>query len=228
MAMFTLKVGEGKSPPGTASMPGMKQRKRGRPPHADVLTPAEWRVVHAVQHGLSNRLIAHRRGISVDAVKFHVANAVAKLGLRNRAALRAWFRVPVHTALHGKEKEMTSELSLGKLHQVARTVSDVAASQAWYRDMIGLKHLYTFGSYAFFDLAGTRLMLVQGAVQPESILYLRVDDIRAAYDILRKRGLAFEAPPHLIYRHSDGTEEWLAEFRDLESRPLALMAQVRA
>ncbi|MGE3697155.1 MAG: LuxR C-terminal-related transcriptional regulator, partial [Dehalococcoidia bacterium] len=50
-------------------MPG-----RGRPRHPDVLTPAEWRVVNAVRHGMSNRVIAERRGISLDAVKFHVAN----------------------------------------------------------------------------------------------------------------------------------------------------------
>ena len=64
--------------------------RRGRPPSEDVLTPSEWRVVHAVQHGLSNREIARRRGISVDAVKYHVANAVAKLGVdqsRRPAAL---------------------------------------------------------------------------------------------------------------------------------------------
>jgi len=53
-------------------------RGRGRPPHPDVLTPAEWGVVEAVRHGLSNSQIARRREISLDAVKFHVANAVAK------------------------------------------------------------------------------------------------------------------------------------------------------
>ena len=31
---------------------------RGRPKHPDILTPAEWRVVNAVRHGMSNRLIA--------------------------------------------------------------------------------------------------------------------------------------------------------------------------
>ena len=71
-------------------MPGTS--RRGRPAHDDVLTPTEWRVVHAVQHGLSNRQIAARRGISLDAVKYHVANAVAKLGVRNRQGLRGWFR----------------------------------------------------------------------------------------------------------------------------------------
>ena len=57
---------------------------RGRPRHADLLTPSEWRTVHAVQHGMTNVEIARRRGVSVDAVKFHVANALAKLGLPDR------------------------------------------------------------------------------------------------------------------------------------------------
>src|SRR4051794_8763394 len=67
---------------------------RGRPRHPDVLTPAEWRVVHAVRHGLTNRQIAERVGVSRDAVKFHVANALGKLGLPGRAALRTWDGVP--------------------------------------------------------------------------------------------------------------------------------------
>jgi DNA-binding NarL/FixJ family response regulator len=72
----------------------VKHRERGRPPHDDILTPGEWRIVHAVQHGMTDREIAARRGISRDAVKFHVANAIAKLGLRDRKALRQWFRAP--------------------------------------------------------------------------------------------------------------------------------------
>jgi DNA-binding NarL/FixJ family response regulator len=64
------------------------KRARGRPKYDDVLTPAEWRVVEAVRHGLTSRAIATRRGISVDAVKFHVAKTLQKLGLENRAQLR--------------------------------------------------------------------------------------------------------------------------------------------
>ena len=56
------------------------RKRRGRPPHDDLLTPAEWRVVHAAQHGMTNRTIAKRWGISLDAVKYHIANALAKLG----------------------------------------------------------------------------------------------------------------------------------------------------
>jgi DNA-binding CsgD family transcriptional regulator/catechol 2,3-dioxygenase-like lactoylglutathione lyase family enzyme len=202
--------------------------RRGRPPYADVLTPAEWRVVHALQHGLSNRAIAARRGISPDAVKYHVANAAAKLGVDGRRGLRAFFREPRSSALARKEKPMTGMLKLGALAQVARTVRDIKEAEAWYGKTLGLRHLYTFGSLAFFDCAGTRLYLhAQENPAPESILYLRVEDIRAAYEELRSRGVGFAAPPHMIHRHADGSEEWLATFNDPEGRPLAIMSQVK-
>jgi DNA-binding CsgD family transcriptional regulator/catechol 2,3-dioxygenase-like lactoylglutathione lyase family enzyme len=203
------------------------RNRRGRPPHPDVLTPTEWRVVHAVQHGLSNRAIAALRGISIDAVKFHVRNAMAKLGLADRRALRRWFREPGSSALKKKERSM-SELQLGSLAQIARTVRDIKESQAWYGQTLGLRHLYTFGTLAFFDCGGTRLYLQQQEKPgPESVLYLRVDDIRAAYDTLRARGVEFADAPHMIHRHTDGTEEWMAHFKDPEGRPLAIMAQVK-
>lgn len=203
-------------------------QRRGRPPYDDVLTPTEWRVVHAVQHGLSNREIAARRGISRDAVKFHVANALAKLGLADRRALRRWFRVPSGSALKLKEQAMTSDLKLGALAQIARTVRDIKESEAWYGQTLGLAHLYSFGSMAFFDLGGTRLYLnAQQQPAAESILYLRVEDIGSAYQTLRARGVEFHDAPHLIHRHADGTEEWMAHFHDPEGRPLAIMAQVR-
>jgi DNA-binding CsgD family transcriptional regulator/predicted enzyme related to lactoylglutathione lyase len=210
--------------------------RRGRPPHDDILTPTEWEVVHAVRHGLSNGSIAVRRGISRDAVKFHVRNAVAKLGLRDRAALRRWSGVPKDSAAHrraaNQEKSMTSmqDLRLGPVGQISRTVRDIDEACAWYGQVLGLKHLYTFGKLAFFDLAGTRLYLSaeSGAAEPESILYLRVDDIGAAHSELTRRGVEFHGAPHMIHRHADGTEEWMAFFKDPEGRFLALMSQVRS
>jgi DNA-binding CsgD family transcriptional regulator/predicted enzyme related to lactoylglutathione lyase len=199
--------------------------RRGRPPHEDVLTPAEWRTVHAVKHGMTSRQIAERRGISIDAVKYHVANALAKLGLANRKELRHWHRVPRGSAL--KEADMNTQLTLGPIAQIARSVLDIQLSQDWYSNVLGLKHLYTFGHLAFFDCDGTRLMLSQSpASSSESILYLRVADIAAAHEILSSRGVQFINAPHLIHRHADGTEEWLAAFKDPEGRLLALMSQV--
>jgi DNA-binding NarL/FixJ family response regulator len=88
--------------------------RRGRPPHPDVLTPGEWRTVHAIRHGMSGRLIALRRGVSKDAVKYHVRNILAKLGLEDREALRHWPGVPADSALHdrGRTNAMNDALSL--------------------------------------------------------------------------------------------------------------------
>jgi DNA-binding CsgD family transcriptional regulator len=204
----------------------MARRSRpGRPPHDDVLTPAEWRTVHAVKHGLTSRQIAQRRGISVDAVKYHVANALGKLGLSNRKQLRHWHLAPKDSAL--KENKMNAQLKLGTIAQIARSVQDISRSEEWYKNVLGLTHLYTFGKLAFFDCGGTRLMLSQEpAAVPESILYLRVGDIAGTCDLLKSRGVEFINAPHMIHRHGDGTEEWLCMFKDLEGRPLGLMAQV--
>jgi len=204
------------------------KRTRGRPRHADLLTPSEWRTVHAVQHGMTNAEIARRRGVSVDAIKFHVANALAKLGLRDRKALRAWFRAPRDSALTNWKSKMEPNLQLGTIGQISRSVGDIAASEKWYREVLALPHLYTFGTLAFFDCGGTRLMLAQekGGVQKESILYLRVPDIAAAHAGLEKRGVKFTHAPHMIHKHANGTEEWMAFFEDPDGRPLALMSQV--
>ena len=213
----------------------MTRRPRGRPRHDDVLTPAEWRVVEMLRHGMPVRMIAQRRGISRDAVKFHVANAIGKLGLSGLRELRRWQGVAGHSALMGKRRmDMDQPLRLGAIGQIARSVSDIEAAVGWYRDVLGLPHLFTAGTLAFFDCGGTRLFLAQGPVKPESCLYFRVDDIHAAHDALVARGAASIAVPHMIHRHANGMEEWMAFFTDPDAaqiadphgRLIALMAQV--
>ncbi|MDE2695007.1 MAG: LuxR C-terminal-related transcriptional regulator [Chloroflexota bacterium] len=68
----------------------MEPRRRGRPRHPDILTPAEWRVLDALREGGTNAQIAARLGLSPDTVKTHISHMLAKLGLRNRRALAAW------------------------------------------------------------------------------------------------------------------------------------------
>src|ERR1700737_4932901 len=116
-------------------------RRRGRPPHEDVLTPAEWKVTHAVQHGMTNRAIAERSGVSRNGVKFHIANVLGKLGLPDRKALRHWFQAPKGSALEQRgagmpridgeqanacaKGEMVTSPGLGPIAQISRTVSDI-------------------------------------------------------------------------------------------------------
>ncbi len=125
---------------------------------------------------------------------------------------------------------MNAPLKLESIAQIARSVQDIKQAEDWYKNVLTLPHLFTFGHLAFFDCNGTRLMLSQesAGVQPESILYLRVADIAAAYELLKSRGVEFINAPHMIHRHADGTEEWLSMFKDPEGRPLGIMAQARA
>ncbi|HLF09937.1 MAG TPA: LuxR C-terminal-related transcriptional regulator [Gammaproteobacteria bacterium] len=205
------------------------KRPRGRPQHDDVLTPAEWRVVNAVRHGMSNGQIAKRRGISLDAVKFHIENAIGKLGLGSRQELRHWRGAPKDSAVKRQEGQVKPALKLGPIGQISRSVKDIEEAQRWYGSVLGLPHLYTFGKLAFFDCGGTRLYLSEEGKEPsaESILYLRVEDIQSAHAELQTRGVEFTTAPHMIHRHQDGTEEWMAFFKDQEGRPLAIMSQAK-
>lgn len=205
-----------------------KVRPRGRPAHPDALTPAEWRVAEGVRHGMTNRTIAERLAVSSDAVKFHVTNILGKLGMSHRSELRGWngVRADSNLAKQANHGWILPTLALGPLGQIARSVTDIAAAEIWYRDVLLLPHLYTFGTLAFFDCGGTRLMLSEDGGEAASILYFRVADIRAAHQQLEDRGATFVAAPHMIHRHADGVEEWMAFFQDNEGRPMAIMAQV--
>jgi catechol 2,3-dioxygenase-like lactoylglutathione lyase family enzyme len=179
---------------------------------------------------MSNALIAARQGVSVDAVKFHVSNALTKLGFDSRRQLQRWSGVRRGSAMNKRMENgiMSEELRLGAIGQIGRSVKDIAAAERWYRDVLGLSHLYTFGNLAFFDCGGVRLFLEQGTGQPsQSVIYFRVNDIHGSHATLSARGAVFVSAPHLIHRHADGMEEWMAFFEDNEGRTLAIMAQVQ-
>ena len=115
------------------------------------------------------------------------------------------------------------------LRQVAQHADDLERATAFYRDVVGLRHIATFDppGLVFFDLGdGTRLMLEDPA--PSAILYLEVDDIEAVTARLAAAGVAFEDEPHLINRDdaglfgAPGTEEWMVFFRDSEGNLVGL------
>ena len=207
------------------------KRRRGRPAHPDILTPAEWRVAEGVRHGLTNPQIAERQSISLDAAKFHVSNILAKLGMTSREQLRLWDGVAQTSALKDRDPMDKTQI-IGRIGQIARTVSDIEAARAWYRDVLGLEPLFEAGTMAFFACDETRLMLSEaseeGGAGPESILYFAVDDIHAAWRGLEERGAKPLSAPHLIHRHQDGSEEWMGFIEDNDGRPIGLMARAQA
>jgi len=119
--------------------------------------------------------------------------------------------------------------SIDKLHQVALTATDLDASVAFYRDILGLKFIARFDppGLAFFNLGGIRLLL--SATASEATLYFVVSDVKAAYRTFQKRGVHFLQPPAMIHRDDagdfgkKGVEEWMAFFRDPCGNILALV-----
>ncbi|HXR94863.1 MAG TPA: VOC family protein [Rhizomicrobium sp.] len=123
---------------------------------------------------------------------------------------------------------MRQGFKLSAIGQISRKVGDIAAARRWYGEVLGLTHLYSFGKLAFFDCGGVRLFLSEeGNGKDDSILYFRVNDIHQACRTLADRGVIFVDAPHLIHRHTNGTEEWMAFFNDNDGKMLAVMAQIR-
>jgi len=117
------------------------------------------------------------------------------------------------------------------LLQIALTTSNVPRLAAFYRDVVGLKHLFDAGpNLAFFDAGGVRLMLTLPS-SPEldhapSLLYHRVADIEASHAALKARGALEERPPALTARMPDH-ELWASFFRDPDGHLFALMCEKR-
>jgi len=135
-------------------------------------------------------------------------------------------------------RETDQELHIGPLHQVLLAVRDLDAAIAFYRDTLGATLIASFDppGMAFFDLGGGTRLYVSSTVEGEddgvsprenSVLYFRVDDIDAATEAVRSRGVAIEGEPHIVFTDSagtfgaPGTEEWLTFFRDPEDNLLA-------
>ena len=125
---------------------------------------------------------------------------------------------------------LNPEFGLSTIEQIAVNAQDIARAVAFYRDKLGMKHLFSVPpSLAFFDCDGVRLMLSLPP-KPEfdhesSIIYFKVADIQDAYATLMDRGVQFEEAP--IFVADMGTYDlWLASFRDSENNLLALMAHV--
>jgi catechol 2,3-dioxygenase-like lactoylglutathione lyase family enzyme len=114
--------------------------------------------------------------------------------------------------------------------QIAINIKDPKRATDFYRDVLGLKHLFSAGSLSFFDCGGVRLMLTTPEKpefdHPSSILYFKVADLRGTFERMKAAGAQFEDEPHLIARMPDH-ELWMCFFRDTEGNLLGLMSEVR-
>jgi predicted enzyme related to lactoylglutathione lyase len=119
---------------------------------------------------------------------------------------------------------------LSAIKQISVNAHDLKRAIAFYRDTLGVRHLFDAPpQMSFFDCAGIRL-LVGVAEKPEfdhpsSILYFDVPDIKAAHADLKARGVRFRDEPHLVAKLPD-REIWLNFFDDTEGNVLALTSEI--
>ena len=123
-----------------------------------------------------------------------------------------------------------ANFGLSTIEQIAVNAHDIERATAFYRDKLGMKHLFSVPpNLAFFDCDGIRLMLSLPAKpefdHPSSIIYFNVADLQLAHSTLSERGVQFEEGPTFVA--DMGTYDlWLASFRDSENNILALMSNV--
>ena len=122
-------------------------------------------------------------------------------------------------------------MKLESIHQIAIFARDLDEATSFYRDQLGARFVTKFDppGLAFFDFAGTRLLLEKSA--NKATVYFRVSDIDSAHEELVSKGVKFIDQPHMIFRDDAGTfgaageEEWMTFFLDPSENTLALAAR---
>lgn len=125
----------------------------------------------------------------------------------------------------------TVPLALSEIGQIALSVRDVSAALVFYRDVLGLKFLFSAPpGLAFFAAGSMRLMLAQPENPTEtpphnSVIYFKVADIHAAQRALAARGAKFEGDPHCVARLPEH-DLWMTFLRDPDRNLIGLMSEV--
>lgn len=120
---------------------------------------------------------------------------------------------------------------IAEIGQISITVSDVAVALPYYRDILGLRFLFSAGpNLAFLSCGSVRLMLTTpqgaGTVGANSVLYFRVNDIETTYDEVVARGSQGERAPQLAAKMPDH-ELWIGFLRDPDGNLIGLMEEKR-
>ena len=119
------------------------------------------------------------------------------------------------------------------IRQIAQHATDLEASLRFYAEVLGGRFMAKFDppGLVFVEIGGVRILLENNA--PPATLYFGVDDITAACEDLKAKGVPLEGDPHCIFPDGDGTfgppgeEEWMAFFRDPAGNMLAFSSRQR-
>ena len=119
-------------------------------------------------------------------------------------------------------------VQLDTICQVALTVRDLPRARDFYRNKLGMKHLFDAGTMAFFQCGDIRLM-IGTAEQPVSIggtiVYFKVEDIHRTHAHLKEQGVVFLQDPHLVAKMPK-YDLWLALMKDPDENVFGIMSEI--
>lgn len=157
---------------------------RGRPPHPDVLTIKEWKVLTCLRKRLSNAEIAEHMDISVNTVRTHVSSILSKLDLTTRKDVLRWPGMPgvwaMKTANFG---ENTMQLAL---YMSAIRVKRLESAVPFYDQLLGQSGVLVSPGRHYYYLGGVALALREPDAHDLDLLpnpdwiYIATDDLERA------------------------------------------------
>ena len=126
----------------------------------------------------------------------------------------------------------TATVALDRIKQIAIPVNSVEQAKSFYRDTLGMQHLFDAPpGLSFFDCGGVRLMLAgpeaQGkdGDQQHPVLFYDVSDIKGTHERIKASGAKALEEPHIIAR-MNGREIWIAALSDGQGNTVSLISDV--
>ena len=121
------------------------------------------------------------------------------------------------------------ENNISEIGQVAITVGNVEKALVFYRDILGLKYLFSPSEHlAFLQCGVTRIMLStpQGAgeIGKNSILYFKTTNIEDTFRDLVAQGADKEREPQMAAKMEDH-ELWIGFLKDPDSNLVGIMEE---
>ncbi|MGZ8779598.1 MAG: VOC family protein [Thermoanaerobaculia bacterium] len=123
-------------------------------------------------------------------------------------------------------------VSLSRIKQIAIPVHSLDNAKAFYRDTLGMRHLFDAPpALSFFDCGGVQLMLAgpeaQGkhGDQQHAVLFYDVSDIKKTHARIKSSGAKSLEEPRMITR-MNGREIWISSVSDGQGNVVGLMSDV--
>jgi methylmalonyl-CoA/ethylmalonyl-CoA epimerase len=125
-----------------------------------------------------------------------------------------------------------TQVALSKIRQIGLPVRDTSEAKRFYRDILGLRHLFDAPpALSFFDCGGVQLMLAgpdgQGkdGDQQHAVLFYDVADIKGTHARIKSSGAQSLEEPRIITR-MNGREIWISSISDGQGNVVGLMSDV--